>query len=83
MIFLTSCEHTWDWQPDPYVADHIFKSVINADAVEVFCDQPEFDNFVCFPSENIEELKYNIEQLDISNKKRESLLNYINEFMPR
>jgi len=85
VIFLiVSCGHTkWDWEADPYVADHKFESIINANDIEVFCNEPEFDDFTCFTSENIAELKFNIARLDIPDKYKLLVMKHFNRFIAK
>lgn len=59
----SSCATDWDWKADPYMGDHATQTLVNPDTLNVKCDSPEFDNFVCFTTENIAELEYNIQKV--------------------
>ena len=66
MFVLNSCA-TWDWTPKPYTPDYRYESIYyidnNDQEHEVKCTDPEFNNYVCFPLDNIADLKYQIEKL--------------------
>lgn len=80
-ILITSCETVqWDWEADPYEASYKYKSLMNADAIEIRFDSPGIDNFTCFTSENIAELKFNIERLKIPRKEKSIILAHFNTF---
>jgi len=84
-ICLVSC-NSWDWKPDPYLGDHNYQSIMNAEGKEVFCNQKEFTTFTCFAPDNIIELKLNIERvrkkvikLKLSLKKKKELINQLDK----
>ena len=77
LLFSAGCKHKWDWKPDPYVADYGYQSIINADGKEVLCTDPAFNDFICFTSKNIEELKYNIEMLNLDRKTKALIMEEI------
>jgi len=66
-IWLFSGCTTWDWKAKPYAPDYEYESILyiddNNQEHEVKCSDPEFNNYVCFPMDNIVELKYAIEKI--------------------
>lgn len=62
--FVTSCGNSFDWEPRPYVGDHVTQSLINGEGVTVNTDQPIFSTFTCFDSQNIAELRSAIGQVN-------------------
>ncbi len=79
LVSCVSCKTTWDWEPDPWEASHLHKDLMNKDEKVCACSDICFDDFTCFPSENIKELKINIARLDISREEKDFLLKEIDK----
>lgn len=76
IFYLVSCASCkkWNWKADPYEASSQHQDIMNQDGTVCACNDDCFDDFTCFTSENIAELRAAIETLNISNKKKSVLL---------
>lgn len=69
ICFLASCQ-TFDWKPDVYVGDHYRKQLVRHNGETVPVGSSDFSKFVCFPPENISQLRTAIDK--VNNRKTKS-----------
>ena len=63
-LFLTaSCGRVFVWEARPFVADYRSESIISKERVQVMCNDPSFNDYICFHHTNIAELKAAIDNL--------------------
>jgi len=77
--FLNSCGD-FDWEPRPYLGDHVAQSIVNSEGASVRTDQPIFDRFTCFDEQNIVELKTAIDSIKSDKKRGKALRIYAKHF---
>ena len=82
LVSLLGCGNTdWNWIPDPYTVDYEAKVWYNADDEECGLSDECINDLIAFPWDNIEELKVNIEKLDIPKKYKKRVMKEFNLFL--
>lgn len=59
-----SCNDRFEWDAKPYAADSKAQHLINKNGETVKCNQSAFDDFIAFPSQNIADLKAEIDRIN-------------------
>jgi hypothetical protein len=65
LFILVGCDSKWTWKPDPYAADSFSAAIYSSNGEKILASDPKFSDFTCFSSQNMLELKQNIEELKI------------------
>jgi len=78
LLCVTGCESQklkpWAWEPHSYLAYSDTQTLEDAHGDIVNCVDIRFDDFTCFPSDNIVSLKENIEKMKDNQKKHKANL---------